>query len=226
MNLCENNDYENSRPESIVRSTGRSKLREQRAEASCENRRSESIVKKAYRTRLWKERTKESCENTRPESILRTADRSRSWEQRAEASWENSRPESIVRIAVRSHCENSRVYLCTKELQKPTRSPQKPKQQDIRQEAKENNLKADIVAASSDAKQVVRTADRIRLWEQPIGSIYKNDEDFKIVSIDYMENPKANKQLNKEDTTKNDKRENHHSTTKIKKFIKEKYQNL
>ena len=44
-----------------------------------------------------------------------------------------------------------------KELQKLTRSPQKPKLQDIRQEAKENNLKADIVTASSYAKQVVRT---------------------------------------------------------------------
>ena len=37
---------------------------------------------------------------------------------------------------------------------------------------------------------------------------------MEIVCIDYMENPKTNKQLNKEDATKNDKRENHKSTKK------------
>ena len=104
-------------------------------------------------------------------------------------------------------------------MKKPTRSPQKPKLQDIRQEAKENNLKADIVAVSSDAKYVVKTTDGIRLREQPTRVLYKNDDNLEIVSIDYIENPKTNKQLNKEDATKNDKRENHQSTTKINKFI-------
>ena len=99
-------------------------------------------------------------------------------------------------------------------MKKPTRSPQKPKLQDIRQEAKENNLKADIVAVSSDAKYVVKTTDGIRLREQPTRVLYKNDDNLEIVSIDYIENPKTNKQLNKEDATKNDKRENHQSIKK------------